>query len=188
MSCSHKFHISSRQHHSPETSPAISSSLPIWYWNITTELLQTCLRDAFPCVGLGPGIHQAFLPSTLCFSLPTSFTGHPLPFSGNNQYWLHAQPDSLLARGARRTYHFYLWRTWGLQHDREGNDQQLHQVPGDHTESTCIDTESCMHLLFPRKPSPSLHLGPMGPTSLQELWLQYRNLFIVTKLAKSKSL
>lgn len=25
----------------------------------------------------------------------------------------------------------------------------------------------------------------MGPTSLQELWLQYRNLFIVTKLAKS---
>lgn len=106
MSFSHKFHTSSRQRHSPETSPVISSSLPIWYWSITIELLQTCLRDAFPCVGLGPGIHQAFLPSTLCFSLPTSFTGHPLPFSGNNQYWLHAWPDSLLAWGARTKYHF----------------------------------------------------------------------------------
>lgn len=114
MSCSHRFHTSSRQRHSPETSPVISSSLPIWYWNITTELLQTCLRDAFPCVGLGPSIHQAFLPSTLCFSLPTSFTGHPLPFSGNNQYWLHAQPDSLLAWGARRKYQFLPLRNLGF--------------------------------------------------------------------------
>lgn len=84
-------HPPSRQHHSPESSPVISSSLPIWSWNITAELLQTCLREAFPCVGLGPGIHQAFLPSTLCISLPTSFTGHPLPFSDNNTGCMHGQ-------------------------------------------------------------------------------------------------
>lgn len=52
-------------------------------------------------------------------------------------------------------------------------------------KAQAIDMEPCTHLLFPRKPSPSLQLGPMGPTSLQELWLQYRNLSIVTKLAKS---
>lgn len=90
------------------------------------------------------------------------FTSHPPSLSGNSHLLATCTARLFPSLSEERAPPSAFEELWGLECDRGRNGQQLHQVPGDHMESTHRHRATC--LLIPKNPSPpSVFGGPWNP-------------------------